>query len=58
MRVVNPIAPPKPILSVALLACVNPPVPARAVFTVRELLLVNVIMLIVTDGIAKLPVID
>ena len=45
-----------PMLSVALAACVRPPVPDRAVPTVNELLLVNVTPVTVTLGIENVPV--
>ena len=53
VRVEMPEVPPR--LSVALLPCVKPPVPARAVATVRVPLLFSVTPFTVTLGIVKVP---
>jgi hypothetical protein len=53
VRVVMPEVPPR--FSVALAACVNPPVPESAVATVNVLLLVKVTPVTVTLGIDIVP---
>ena len=58
VSVVIPTAPVKLIFSVPVAALVRPPLPARVVDTVNELLLVSVTPVTVTFGIVNVPVSD